>query len=219
MDALETFRPTRDERRAAILEIGRAAFLQDGYAATSMSQIAARVGGSKATLYNYFPSKKDLFIAVADAECTQRLSVLFDLNVIGGDMKSALTGFCRRFLTDLVSHDMVALYRLIIAESERFPEIGQAFFDMGLKRGLERLAEHFMRFMATGEMRRADPDIAAVQLLDMCAGHLHRKMLWGIFVDTSPNEIDAQVGTVVSTFLAAYGSDELSRAARQYTGP
>ena len=70
-------RPKKDERRANIMAIAREAFLHDGYAATSMSQIAAKVGGSKATLYNYFASKKDLFFAIIDSESSQVLGHLF----------------------------------------------------------------------------------------------------------------------------------------------
>ena len=66
--ARATARPSSDDRRAAMLEIARAAFLREGYAAASMAEIAAKIGGSKATLYSYFPSKKDLFAAVIEEE-------------------------------------------------------------------------------------------------------------------------------------------------------
>ncbi|HEY2834957.1 MAG TPA: helix-turn-helix domain-containing protein, partial [Rhizomicrobium sp.] len=73
MDAAQLLRtpakPDRDERREAILKVAHTAFLSDGYAATSMSAIAAKVGGSKATLYYYFPSKEELFLAVIDEKC------------------------------------------------------------------------------------------------------------------------------------------------------
>ena len=59
-----------DTRRQAILEVAREVFLQEGYAAASMSVIAARVGGSKAPLYSYFPSKEQLFGARIWAECS-----------------------------------------------------------------------------------------------------------------------------------------------------
>src|SRR6204780_5843981 len=55
--------PTRDERREHILKVAREVFFEYGYSAASMSQIAARLGGSKGTLYNYFKSKEELFEA------------------------------------------------------------------------------------------------------------------------------------------------------------
>jgi TetR/AcrR family transcriptional repressor of mexJK operon len=57
----------RDKRREAILDVARSVFSEEGYAATSMSSIAARLGGSKGTLYNYFKSKEELFGAYARA--------------------------------------------------------------------------------------------------------------------------------------------------------
>jgi TetR/AcrR family transcriptional repressor of mexJK operon len=209
-----TAKPSRDDRRAAILEIARAAFLRDGYANTSMSQIAARVGGSKATLYNYFPSKKDLLVAVADNEATQIFAPLFDVSEMSGDVRTVLEKFVRRFLALLLSHDLIAFYRLVVAESARFPEIGFAADEFGLKHGLEGITGYFAGAMERGELRRANALVAAEQFLDLCAGQLHRKRLWGVVCDISQDVIEAQAKRVVTTFLAAYGNDELSRAAR-----
>ena len=63
--AVAAFHNKRDQaREAIILDVARDCFLAEGYAATSMSTIAARLGGSKGTLYNYFKNKEDLFAAV-----------------------------------------------------------------------------------------------------------------------------------------------------------
>jgi AcrR family transcriptional regulator len=216
MSLQATARQKKDDRRAAILGIARAAFLQDGYAGTSMSQIAAKVGGSKATLYNYFPSKKDLFVAVADDETAQIFTPLFDVSEMRGDIRTVLEKFVRRFLVLLLSDDLIAFYRMIVAESARFPEIGLTVDEFGLKRGLEGITGYFAEAMERGELRRANVQAAAEQFLDLCAGHLHRKRLWGIVSEVSQEDIETQVKRVVATFLAAYGSDELSRAARRH---
>ena len=209
-------KPKRDDRRTAILEIARAAFLQDGYAATSMSQIAAQVGGSKATLYNYFPSKKDLFIAVADLESTKTLNHLFDVSEMSGEIGKALTKLCRRFLTVVLSEDMIASYRLIVAESVRFPEIGRATYELGVKRGLERLAAFFQQAMDEGALRRANALAAAELFLDLTAGYLHKQRLWNAVDEISAQAIGAEVERIVAIFLAVYGDAESSRAARQH---
>ncbi len=214
MDAAEVTRQGKDDRRSAILEIARAAFLQHGYSGTSMSQIAARVGGSKATLYNYFPSKKELFIAVADELCAQKHILLFDVGEMRGGIRVALTAFVRRFLPMLLSEEVVAFYRLVVAESGRFPEIGQALYEMGPGCGIKRMAEYFVRAMEMGEIRKIDAIAAAEQLLDLCTGPLNRLRLWNVIVEMSPGQLDAQVNRIVTTFLAAYGNDEISQAAR-----
>ena len=68
----------RDQRREAILEVARAVFTEEGFAAASMSSIAARLGGSKGTLYNYFKSKEELFAAYVREECARFAEGVFD---------------------------------------------------------------------------------------------------------------------------------------------
>jgi len=203
-----------DDRRAAMLEIARAAFLREGYAAASVSEIAAKVGGSKATLYSYFPSKKDLFAAVIEEEVRLMLAPLFEMSETQGDVRTVLERFARRFLDMLLSEDTVAFYRLVVAESARFPEIGQAAYHIGVQHGLDRLAEYVVAAMERGELRRTNPSVAVAQFLDLCSGELHRKRLFGVVGADDRDEVETQVRNAVTTFLAAYGANETSRAAR-----
>jgi len=207
-------RPSSDDRRAAMLEIARADFLREGYAAASMSEIAAKIGGSKATLYSYFPSKKDLFAAVIEEEIRQMLAPLFEMQETQGDIRTVLERFARRFQESVLTDDAVAFYRLVIAESARFPEVGQAAYHFGVQRGLDRLAGYFAAAMERGELRRADASVAVAQFLDLCTGELHRKRLFGVAGPDDREEAERQARNAVATFLAAYGADELSRAAR-----
>jgi TetR/AcrR family transcriptional regulator, mexJK operon transcriptional repressor len=208
----------KDERRAAILEIARTAFLQNGYAATSMSQIAAKLGGSKATLYSYFPSKKDLFFAVTEAESAKTLEHLYDVGELPGDIREALLGFCRRFIGLILSDDMIAFYRLVVAESVRFPEIGQACNELGFKRGLDRMEGFLRKAVAAGTMRKADTYKAAEFLLDLGAGYMHKLRLWNVAGQIAPEEIERQARLVTAAFLAIYGNVSLAREARETGG-
>lgn len=83
-------KPQRDSRRENILSIAREVFMEEGYAAASMSTIAARVGGSKGTLYNYFRSKAELFVAVIQHQCDLSQAELFD-GIDEGDLRTHLT--------------------------------------------------------------------------------------------------------------------------------
>ena len=74
---------SRDLRRKAILDIARDIFLSQGYAATSMSQVAARLGGSKGTLYNYFSSKEELFSAMVVEDCESEFLAMIDFQPTG----------------------------------------------------------------------------------------------------------------------------------------
>jgi AcrR family transcriptional regulator len=195
-----------DDRRAAMLEIARAAFLREGYAAASVSEIAAKVGGSKATLYSYFPSKKDLFAAVIEEEVRLMLAPLFEMSETQGDVRTVLERFARRFLDMLLSEDTVAFYRLVVAESARFPEIGQAAYHIGVQHGLDRLADYFLAAMERGELRRTEASVAVAQFMDLCAGELHRKRLFGVVGADDRSEVEKQAKNAVTTFLAAYGA-------------
>ena len=195
-----------DDRRANMLEIARAAFLREGYSAASVSEIAAKVGGSKATLYSYFPSKRDLFAAVIEEEVRLMLAPLFEMSETQGDVRTVLERFARRFLDMLLSEDTVAFYRLIVAESARFPEIGQAAYHIGVQHGLDRLADYFLAAMERGELRRTEASVAVAQFMDLCAGELHRKRLFGVVGADDRGEVEKQAKNAVTTFLAAYGA-------------
>jgi AcrR family transcriptional regulator len=115
------------QRRGTIVEIATRAFLEQGYAATSMSAIADELGGSKATLWSHFASKEELFTAVID-----RLVVRF-----GCSMENTLTEerfsleglrrYCLHFLFKLMGDEAIRLFRLIVADGGRFPEIVDVF--------------------------------------------------------------------------------------------
>src|SRR5690554_7118599 len=101
------------ERLARILDAATELFLRDGYGATSIDSILEVAGGSKATLYNYFPTKDDLFRAVIDDVLSTAEKTALESN---HDARQALTAFFSRRLTGLFSERHHALLRLIIAE-------------------------------------------------------------------------------------------------------
>ncbi len=214
MDLAEAKKVTSDERRNHILDIAHEAFMQDGYSGTSMSRIAGLLGGSKTTLYNYFASKKELFVAVSDRECAKLLDRIFVVTEAAGDFRARVVDLARRTLGALLDEHSIASMRLIVAEAGRFPEVGQAAQELGLERGLDRLSAYFQQAIDAGEMRRADPHLAASQFLDLASGSLHRRRLWNVIANVSAEAITVEAERIANTFLAAFGNDDLSRAAR-----
>ncbi len=212
MESVTVTKPGRDDRRAAILSIAHAAFLADGYAATSMSTIAARVGGSKATLYNYFSSKDELFTAVIANKCEQLQALLYDAEVEAGDFRSTLQNFGERMLQFLLRDELVATYRLVMAECGRFPELGLAFYNTGLKQGRIRLGEHFMRAIDAGYLRKCDTTLMAHYFFDLCISGIHLRKLWNVAPNPSLDEIRSNVSRAISIFLAAFGSENADRS-------
>ena len=203
--AVAAFHNKRDQaREAIILDVARDCFLADGYAATSMSTIAARLGGSKGTLYNYFKNKEELFAAVIQRQCGEALAGLQALAAVEADPRTQLIRMTRNLLSHIMSPDAMAMNRLVIGESERFPELAQVFYESGPRRGQELMAERLQALMDAGQLRRADADEAASQLKDLTIGNLMWLKMWGVRPERSPAEIDRYVAAGVDTFLRAY---------------
>jgi TetR/AcrR family transcriptional repressor of mexJK operon len=194
----------RDERRETILDVARDCFLVYGYAATSMSAIAARLGGSKGTLYNYFRSKDELFGAMMQRQCGELQATLFDVAGVNGDPRTRLEHLSRGFLATLLSPDALAIQRLVVAESERFPELGRVFYESGPRLVMARIGEYLGELMGRGVLRRADTDIAAQHFKDLAISGIYQPRLWGVIGDLTPEQVDKQVECAVDTFLRAY---------------
>lgn len=199
-------KPERDEKREHILKEAYAAFLSDGYAATSMSSISARVGGSKATLYNYFSSKEELFAAVIDEKCRDFQGMFLEVDVEKADFAKMLTQLGERMLHMMLRDDSIATFRLITAESARFPELGRAFYQSGRQRGKQMLADFFTRAQKAGKLRLGNPRDMAVLFIEACKGELVILKAWNVNPKPTEKEIKATIARAVTVFLAAYGA-------------
>jgi len=194
------------DKRAAIIRAANEAFLSEGYAATSMATILARVGGSKATLYNHFPSKEALFAAVIESKCEELLSFVYAAKLDGGDIRGVLTGLATRMLRFGLSDEAIAAYRLVAAESVRFPEIGRLVNETCYGKGIAELAQYFESAMASCKLRRADPILAAEQFFELCNGGVFHRRLWNVVPMPPHREIEARAAAAVDTFFRAYGA-------------
>lgn len=201
-------RGARDDKRDAIIRTALAAFLAEGYAETSMSSLAAKVGGSKATLYSYFKSKEELFAAVVGLKCEQICNLLNQAAIDGGgELEATLRNFGERFVALILNDDSIGTFRLAIAEASRFPEIGRAIYDSGVRKNHRRLADFLEQAKVAGRLR-ADADVmcAAEQFLDLCLSGIHRRRLWNVPPEPSPEEIRENVARAVATFMRAFAA-------------
>jgi AcrR family transcriptional regulator len=192
------------DRRTEILDVAREVFLEQGYAATSMSTIAARLGGSKATLYNYFASKEELFRAHIQRECALSAENIFGAVDESEDLQSQLLDLGVRYLTTLSSEPVIANARAVIAEAGRNPEVGEIFYDAGPRSGIRRLAELFERSVVRKHLRIDDAEIAASQFVALCQGTIYRRRLFNIGAGPSAEDIRADIEAAVATFMRAF---------------
>jgi AcrR family transcriptional regulator len=198
-------RQDRDTRREAILDVAEDVFLEEGFAAASMSAIAARLGGSKGTLYNYFNSKDELFEAYVLRRCVLNHEDIYDHSPEGETAADALTRLGHAYLRRVLSDENLRHFRLIVAEAARSPEIGRAFYETGPARGARRLADRIAGWVAAGQLKAADPLTAARQFLGLCGNHYFKARLCNAVPELTDEQIDAEVAAAVDTFLRAFG--------------
>ena len=200
----ETARKGRGDRRELILDVASEVFLKEGYAATSMSEIAARLGGSKGTLYNYFKSKEELFEAYVLRNCEMHRSQVGELLKIDGDARTVLKAYARRYLEIFTSEKTLQNWRVISAESAKSPDIGRAFYESGPLRGVRLLADYLEKAVARGELTINDTVLAAHQLISLIHGRMIKARLLNYIPVPSQAEIDVEVEAAMFVFLAAY---------------
>ncbi|WP_199192679.1 TetR/AcrR family transcriptional regulator [Allosphingosinicella deserti] len=207
MNAIPTRREARrQEREKAILEVARDSFLKEGYAATSMSAIASELGGSKTTLWSYFPSKEALFAAVLEAEIGRFRDELIATLAPSGQVEDTLRRFSTALLGKITHPHSIRLHRIIAGEVERFPEIGRIFYERAPKQTQKRLAGYLGDAMERGQLRSTDPMLAAQQLVALLQAQLYPRRLWGVETGTQGSIAD-EVEAALDTFLRAYAPD------------
>lgn len=194
----------KQDRRRTIMATARRVFLEQGYAATSMSAIAAELGGSKATLWSYFPSKEALFEAALDDATAAYRRELTDLLRPSPDLEATVLAFTRGFIAKITSHESIQLHRVVAAEAARSPEVGKVFTRVP-QRTRQLLADFFAAAMAAGQLRPGDPAAAANVLTYLCMGPQQR-ILWGGSPPTAA-EIEAEAAHATAVFLRAYAPD------------
>ena len=187
-----------------VLAGARDIFLRDGFEGASVDDIARAAGVSKATLYSYFPDKRLLFLEVAKAECARAADEAEAL--IGEDVPVAqalhLAG--ERIVAFAQSDFGQRMFRMCVAESDRFPALGTAFYESGPELVRTRLVRFLEKAAARGEVRIDDLDLAADQFAQLCKADLHDRVIFGIG-EAAPRDVARVVQGAVEMFMARYG--------------
>jgi AcrR family transcriptional regulator len=170
-----------------------------------MNDIARSAGVSKGTLYAYFSSKDDLFDAIIRAEFAQAAERLCTFRR-EGDARDMLTDFGMRLIGRMVEPSVMALARVVVAATEKFPKIGVAFYESGPLLGATRLAGELAALEKGGALKVPDPERAAWQFIDLCQSYVYKRILFGVVERVAPEEIEAAVVAGVDVFLKAYGA-------------
>ena len=137
-------KPLRRGRKFSdALEGARVVFMRDGFEGANVDDIAREAGVSKATLYSYFPDKAHMFLAVLQQEFERHATAIEDFLYNEEPLRAVLFKQCRFFVEFLLSDWAVEIFRVVTAESKRFPELGHQFYEAGPEAMLRALREFF----------------------------------------------------------------------------
>jgi AcrR family transcriptional regulator len=187
-----------------VIEGARTVFMREGYEGASVDEIARDAGVSKATLYSYFPDKQHLFLAVLQSECAQQAEVEFLMDAGDLSVEETLHVICKTLMTFILSDFGQDMFRVCVAEAQRFPELGRTFYDSGPKKWGRKIAVYLDSPRARAALDIEDTALAADQLAQLCRADLMLKVLFGIEKDPAEAEIDRIAAEAVKTFLARY---------------
>jgi len=198
--------PAEDNaKRRQIVEGARAIFLQHGFDAASMNDIARAAGVSKGTLYVYFENKEQLFEAIVHQECQVHAEDTFDLDPADHDVAGTLTRLGIAYVGFLCQPEKASALRTVVAIADRMPEIGKIFYETGPATGIAKLAAYLKAQSQAGVIAVDDCELAAAQFLDACQSTLFKPVLFNFRAAPDADAIAHVVGTAVRTFLRAYG--------------
>jgi len=195
-----------EARRRAIVEAARSVFAEQGFDRATMAEISARLGGSKSTLYSYFPTKEDLFVACVQEDIDADTGEMMDQLRSTQDVREALERFGKLYLATATAPRPIANYRMVAAMP---PEsgVGQRFYDQGLRRGWLRLAAFLEELIAAGSLRAADPWVMTMHLKGMLESEHMDQLLLNAGAAPDRATIARRARDAVEAFLRAYGLD------------
>src|SRR6202020_2231622 len=152
-----------------LLDAASKFFMERGFEATSMGQIARYARASKETFYRHFPGKEDLFRAVVIRGAKSVAAELSAVLLTHETPEKALAAFGELFLDRILSAGSISFHRLMMMERERFPELIQSLRAAGRERVRASLTRYLDEQVARGRLRKMDVAVAARQFLDLVA--------------------------------------------------
>ncbi|WP_114558340.1 TetR/AcrR family transcriptional regulator [Desertihabitans aurantiacus] len=192
-----------EEKRALILTAATSLFLELGYDRTSLARVAERSGVSRATLFKQFPTKAALF----DAMVTGSWSTAEDEDPPpAGDVVAGLSTIGHRYAELLGRAQMTDLFRIVIAELPRFPELAEAQFSHGKMPYFASVRDYLLAEREAGTVRVEDADLAATQFLGMISNYLFWPTLLVPGWEVGAERVAQVVDEAVRTFAARYAT-------------
>lgn len=211
MMTVDSLQVRRGRKFAQVLDGARSVFLARGFEGASVDDIAREAGVSKATLYSYFPDKRLLFCEVVQAECLRHADEAACLIDDTAPISEVLLEGARRLTGFMISEFSLRIFRICVAEGERFPELGLAYYRAGPMMVRERLGGFLADAVARGDLVIADPGRAADEFAALCKAGLYDRAIFGAPCEGDPGqEAETVARSAVAMFLARYQPHQIT---------
>jgi TetR/AcrR family transcriptional repressor of mexJK operon len=197
--------PRGDRRRVELIDVAEKMFLQRGFAETTMQMIAEAAGASKETFYRHFENKEQLFAEIISRKARQ-ISGPDAPMARGGSAETVLTELGTNLLRTILTGEASFLFRTVVAEATRSPELGNLFYARGPGLTVERLTQYLAAASEKRELHCEDPKLAARLFLGAVVSQFHlRRLFESTWKPPTEKQIGRHVKAAVSMFMAQFG--------------
>lgn len=190
-----------------ILDAARSVFFKHGYSAATTDMIQREAGVSKSTVYAYYAGKEALFFTVVETECARFVEKMNGITFRPGYLRETLSAFAHAYLSIILSAKGLSLFRLVVAESARFPQLLQKFYDSGPLVIVSKVTQYLHEASLEGELALgglSEKDAACI-FSTLVRGEMSLRSLIDAEISPTSQEIDYWAQIAVATFMRAYG--------------
>jgi AcrR family transcriptional regulator len=191
-----------EETLGVIAEAARQRFIETGYSNTPMDQVAKAAGVSTKTLYRLVPTKADLFKLTVSDRIGRFMLTLDEAALARLPFVEALERLMSKYGEMVLSAEVIAVQKLVMAESDRFPELAREFQSGAIQATQQVIARLLRRGCAEGKIHLAEPDVAAGMLRGMMVMEPQRSMMIGGRTAPTSSEIAERASVCVKLFLS-----------------
>ena len=206
-----------EEKRDEIVRVAAELFEKHGYDRCSMAALSERLGGSKATLYGYFPSKEDLLRAVLDCAVARDADNVIRDFPAADDLRESLILLGTAYLNKRMSPLPLANIRMV-ANQPADSTMGKDFYFNVIRPNFQRLADKFEELMDQGKLKRADPEVVMMHWKGLCDWDFFEQRLLGAIAGPDPAKVNRAVAHAADAFLTLYGIPAKANAKRKRNG-
>ncbi|MFD2165217.1 TetR/AcrR family transcriptional regulator [Thalassotalea euphylliae] len=198
-------RSKNEAKRNQILTAATELFTENGYLATSMSQIAQHADVSKQTVYSHFGSKEDLFAASIANKCDAEINI--DVDTLDfSNLPNTFLLVAKRFFDMITSKEALAVHKICAFESKTYPQLSELFYEAGPERLTDEMTKLMEKCHQLGLLKIEKPRHAAIQFLNLMKGEGWMRCEFNTKKQLTESEVMDYLSSCVDMFMRAYSA-------------